>query len=250
MKAKVIGLLVGLLFILLTAPAIARKHKGISQDGPIYPGPLAAGRVTVVQEAQRLGMAQSPVIVEALARFDRATKDYAYDLGMVYECQTTGGIDTLAILQARLEAFTAINTAIAALQQADSTLPLMAPINGVSHVDAVTAVEQTWPALTTTAAEVLQAAGIGAQVEQIRAMESEYGGLSFELGTANHWAIQHPAAREIMDAQHKLEVHLDHMHQERLKNAATLVLVLLSLVALWFGWQRRKPAQTGQAITV
>lgn len=232
MKKRLFALMAGLLLIAITSPAFAEGHNGITQ------GPLAGGRTAVMLEAGRLGMSENPAFVSAVQRLDAITGRYSYDMGFVYECQTPTP-NALQVMQDRIDAFSAINAAIAVLQSADSSMQFLAPVNGVSHVEAIVAVEDTWPKIIqATAADVLQAAGIAAQVDQLRALEAQHGTLSFEWGTPNHWAIQHPAAREIREVHEKLEAHFEHLrHQQQqqflYKLLGTMGLILLLGIGTW-----------------
>jgi len=227
MKSFLYALLVGVLLI-VSGRADASGHTGISQ------GPVSDARAAVVAEAQRLGISNSDLIVTGLASLDFIRSKYSYDLGQVYECQTPAP-DALQLMTDRVLAFDALNVMAEELRANGSNLQPFAPVNGTSHVETIAAMESTWPLLKALSPDLVAAAGVASQMVSLQALEDQHGTLNFEWGTANHWAISHPAAQSIIAVDKAVKAYQLQQRQLQQQNLLYAVLVLMLVLLLMAG---------------
>lgn len=235
------ALFVGLLFlVVMTSTAVASCHEGCISNGP-----LDEGQDYVLSEAQRLGVASNPQFIGAMQQFKAVTGKYSYDLGFVYDCQN----DTSAALQVladRLAAFSAINEAIGIVQASGSTMLKLSPINGVSHVETVTAIGETWPYLKSLSPEVLAAAKVTTAMANLERLESQNNGtLWYEFGDPIHWRVTHSAAAEVRKIHQDVHAHLQHVRMQQM----LLISLVLGISAAAFFIRRRQQRRISQAIT-
>lgn len=235
MKSFIYALLVGVLLV-VSGPAYASKHNGISQ------GPIADARAKVIAEAQRLGLSNNDLIVTGLASLDVVTGKYSYDLGLVYECQTPAP-DALQIMEDRVLAFDALNVMVDELRAKRSNLQPFALVNGTSHVETIIAMESTWPLLKTLSPDLIAAAGKAVEMASLQALEAQNSTLNFEWGTANHWAISHPAAQSIIAVDTAVKAYQLQQRQLQQQNLLYAVLVLMLTAGAVFFLARPKPVK-------
>ena len=233
------ALLGGLIFlVVMTSTAVASCHEGCISNGPID-----EGESRVFFEAQRLGVATKPEFVTAMQSLKAVTSKYQFDLGLVYDCQT-GTPSALQILGDRLMAFKAINTAIGIVQASGSEMPQLVPMNGLSHVETITAMEGTWPDLKSYPSFLLDSF-VRQEISRLEAFEAARGTLEYEFGTPDHWAITHPAAMKVREIDEHVHEHFREIGQT--VGGAIMLFSLIAAAVLFI--RRRQQRRIGQVLT-